>query len=493
MRACGVLFVGLLISTLVACSEAGTSTADNGGIGGTGVSQGAVDSFGSIFVTGIEWDLTGASVELDGAVVADSELRLGMQVRVIGDIDAGGLTGTAASVSYDTSLMGPVESSPTNVFPDGSRVSFSVLGNTVVVDQAEVVFGPGLSLPGLALGQLLRISGFIAGDGTVRATRVDLLGSFPAVAAAELEGIVANLTKNPDGSGIFDIGTITVRYTAMATFSGLTVADLANGIFVDVSGTLRASETELDADEIEAADDLLSGQDFEDIEITGLVSQFVSLANFRVDGVQVDASAAVLDPPSFAIANDVLVEAEGSLSSGVLAAVRVESGEAKASGAETAALEASTTFVAPGLRELTMLGVTVAADGDTEIQDERDGEVNFGFDDIQVGDWLKVEGTQVSPGRVVAHSIVRDSVGSEVLLRGPVTMLDTATPLLDVVGQAILLDGMTEYRDEISAPRTEEEFFRTPGDVSLGDVVTVLDEAAADPSLLLEVDRVVLE
>ena len=53
------LGVVLLLAAL-ACVE-GTQTADNGGMSGTGISQGAIDSFGSIFVNGVEWRTGSAS------------------------------------------------------------------------------------------------------------------------------------------------------------------------------------------------------------------------------------------------------------------------------------------------------------------------------------------------------------------------------------------------------------------------------------------------
>ena len=48
----------------------GGSFADSGGISGTGLSEGAIDSFGSIFVNDVEWDLARATIEIDGAFFA---------------------------------------------------------------------------------------------------------------------------------------------------------------------------------------------------------------------------------------------------------------------------------------------------------------------------------------------------------------------------------------------------------------------------------------
>jgi hypothetical protein len=68
---------------------------------GTVISQGAIDSFGSIFVNGVEWQTTSAQVEIDGVMRPAPDLRVGMVVRVQGDFDAGGATGSAFEVVYD--------------------------------------------------------------------------------------------------------------------------------------------------------------------------------------------------------------------------------------------------------------------------------------------------------------------------------------------------------------------------------------------------------
>ncbi len=481
----------LLACLLIGCVGGETTTADNGGIGGTGVSQGEIDSFGSIFVTGIEWDLAGATIELDGQPATEADLRVNMQVRVIGEIEPGGTTAVATAVTYDSSLVGPVAAPPTILVPDGSRLTLSILGRSVLVDAAEASFGPGLSIALLAEDQLLRISGYQDDLGGIRATRVDLLGTFPIEDDVELDGAVANLLRNPDGSGIFDLGPVTVRYTPATGFSGLSEGDLENGTRVDVAGVLRASGTDLDASAIEAIEDPFETTDFEDIELVGIVSGFVSNADFRLGGVAVDASTAILDPPSLTIADGMLLEVEGSLAGGVLTATRVE--DEHGEGSSEIAIIGALSSIDVADRELLLLGVTIVADGLTEIEDERDEERNFGFDDLDVGDWIKVEGEQTTPGRARAKSIKRLEAGTELRLKGPVTALDAFAPSLDVVGQAIPIDGATSYFDELEQARTEEEFFRSPGDVALGTTVVVEDEAAVDATRLIEADVVSID
>src|SRR3569833_2369295 len=77
----------VLLAGLAACTGDGTQTA-GGGIGGTGVSQGPITGFGSIFVNGVEFDTSSATILRGGATVAQNDLRIGMVVAVDGSIHA---------------------------------------------------------------------------------------------------------------------------------------------------------------------------------------------------------------------------------------------------------------------------------------------------------------------------------------------------------------------------------------------------------------------
>ncbi len=488
------LLVGLAV---LACADSASNVADNGGIGGTGLTQGQIDAFGSIFSNGVEWGLAFATIEVDGVRGAESDLRVGMQVRVIGDLGAGGTTGIASEVRFDPDLTGPIEAAPTLEPPDGIRKLMSILGRTVVADPGETYYGPGLGFDGLAAGQVLRVSGLETSDGRLLATRLELLGTRPGFDVAELEGLVVNPFTNPDGSGLFDLGPITVRFTGSTVFEGLDRAQLSDGLRVDVRGRLRASDVELDADLVELRAQPLAGVDLEDIELEGFVTDFVSSSDFRVRGVPVDASAATLEPASLVLGDGVLVEVEGRLVAGVVEAARVED-EGGDREAEEVELQAAVSVVDPVQRELTVLGRTVEVGPEAELEDERDERPNFRLEDVEVGDWLVIEGRLDPSGAIAAHSIHRKRPGSDVRLKGPVTALDpgappSTPPALEVLGLPVPLGTGTAYFDALGQARTEAQFFRTPGDVDVGDVVRVEDRSALDPAELLEADVVALD
>lgn len=483
------LFALASTALFCACSGGGGGLADGGGMSGTGISQGAVTSFGSVFVNGVEWDLTSSTIEIDGAPALESDLRLGMVVRITGDLAPIGTTGTAIDIVFDDTIEGPIENDPVDSSPDGLEKSFSALGTLIIMNEATTAFDDGASFAGLRANDVVEVSGFVDDIGVVRATRIRLVGVFPANSDAELRGLVSNLDKNPDGSGDFSIGTILIHYVASTDFSDLTRESLANGSFIEAKGTLRIAGDELDADEIELETQGLGSGSIDDAEIEGFVSNFISNGSFEVSGTPVDASAAVFDPPGFVLTNGARVEVEGRLENGVLLADTVEDEDE----AEDVKIEAAISSVDLAGRTIVVLGVTISADGETRIEDDRDENLSFGFGDIEAGDWLEIGGLQTGPSTVLALRIKRDISADDVKLEGPVTSLDVNAPTLSIIDQPIPLDIGTLYFDDLEQSRTEEEFFRNPGDVMIGDIVQVEDKSAVDLQTLSEADEVAIE
>jgi len=485
---CTVGVVGLACS-----SGTGTDVAATGGMSGTGISQGSIDSFGSIFVNGVEWEIGSAEIEIDDAIGAEGDLRVGMVVRVRGDLDAGGTSGIATSVDYDDDLEGPIEDVPIFVTPGGTEKSFTILGRTVIVDEFDTRFDGGTSFASITQLDVVEVSGFVDGAGNVRAARIEWKGQFPADLGVELEGVVANLAMNGDGTGLFEIGSVTVEYRGTTVFSGFTESDLVNGGVVEVKGQLVAGGFDrIDAAEIELEDEVLADEDAEDVELEGIVSGFVSFSEeFKIAGFRVDASGPSFESSGTIIMDGDLVEVDGSLVAGVIIA---ESIELEDEDLENVEIEAAISTIDTIGRTLSLLGVEMTIDGKTEFEDERDGLSNFGFDDLQAGDWVKLEGISTGPGTALAKSIWRDDADSDVVLEGPVTIVDPLVPrALSVLDQPIPIDEMTAYFDDLGQPRTEEEFLENPGDIQVGNVVKVTDVGALQLDALLEADVVEFE
>ncbi|MBL8287688.1 MAG: hypothetical protein JNL85_06880 [Rubrivivax sp.] len=281
------------------------------GEGGTGYASGPITGFGSVIVNDIVFDDSGASVEDgEGTARARSELRLGMVV----EIDSGAIAGgnaRASRVRFDSAVLGPVQS----VEADG----FIVLGQRVAVD-ATTVYDDALAagLAALAVGQVVEVYGlFDAGIGRFRATRVERRSSPPLL--YRLRGFVADLI----GPGTLRIGTAFFSYAA-----GSAPAGLAAGSFVRLwVSTTPDLLGRWPVQRFGVAERVLP--DIDGVSLKGYVTHFASPASFRVDGRQVDASAAVVSGGALALG--ARVEVGGSLRSGVLVAseVRVRSDQAE--------------------------------------------------------------------------------------------------------------------------------------------------------------------
>ena len=151
--------LGLLL-VLMSCS----SSSDGGGTGGTGspvVDFGTITAFGSIVVNGIEFDIADATITLNGQSGAGTDLQLGQVVTVRGTLTPGDAVGRAATVAFENNAIGPIDSIDLDVS------SLVVLGQTVRVDNLTQ-FGGTSSLSGLAVGNIVALSGFVDADGELR-------------------------------------------------------------------------------------------------------------------------------------------------------------------------------------------------------------------------------------------------------------------------------------------------------------------------------------
>ena len=132
---------------------------------------------------------------------------------------------------------------------------------------------------------------------------------------AELGGLVSKLDLAKK-SFVLDGKTID---TSVATFAPATKSfvDLKDGLYVRVNGSYQADGS------IRAKVVVLRGADGvknQELELHGTVLNFVSMADFTVRGINVDASAAKLDPVSCVgvttLANLMQIEVMGSLGAG---------------------------------------------------------------------------------------------------------------------------------------------------------------------------------
>ena len=283
-----------------------------------------------------------------------------------------------------------------------------------------------------------------------------------------------------------------IYYDATTVLDGLEIGDLAGSPLVEVEGVLESAST-IRAERIELEAPGLQLGEGEEIELTGFVTDFVSVADFRVLGIPVDASGADIDD-DVELANGELVEIEGTFVGGVLIAEEVE--EADDDDAEVG-LAAEVTSVDLSSREIGMLGITVQVIGQTRIEDEFLDHPNFGLDDIAVGDWLEVRGREVAgaTSTIRATRITRHVSDGDVYLQGRVTFHDLLQQEIEILGvdlPSVDLSGGTLFFDELDLEIDIREFIQLL--IDGGEVVVRANDLGAfDPGSLDELDELEFE
>ena len=143
LRKLAMAFTSAATLMISACGGGGGDQVASGGVGGTGISAGAITAIGSVTVNGVTFDTTDAAIFVEGTRVDDPDqpdgdeaglrgfgLAEGQVVQVEGSIDANGVTGTAESVFFNDSVEGPITSVISKDTAAGTA-EIVVLGQTV--------------------------------------------------------------------------------------------------------------------------------------------------------------------------------------------------------------------------------------------------------------------------------------------------------------------------------------------------------------------------
>ena len=351
----GVLVSGVLKATEVKLSFAGSTTPAlvdeiHGFIT-------ALGSTGTLFVNGTAVDISHASI-VRGTV---AQLVVGAEVEVHGGFVNGVFVATIVQLD-DTPQSSVSASAMGNAEIDGTISAFASVASFRVgnqqVDASNAVFEDGTAA-GLANGQRVEVRGNVVA-GVLVATRVE----FKRARVDAGTTSPGSSTSNPGSSSAFEatgtvsnfvsIASFTVAGVSVdasaATFKDGSAADLRNGATVEVKGTLTGGVVRATSVEIRSSTSTPpTGSAGTPFEATGNVTDFASVASFRVGGVLIDASAATfVDGTANDLRNGVLIEVNGSLVNGVVRATRIEikSGSSTGTPSDGTEFEASGTVSA---------------------------------------------------------------------------------------------------------------------------------------------------
>lgn len=335
-----VILAAAITALLAGCGGGGSTAATSPAT--TAVSRGAIASVGAgnIIVAGVTIDTTQATVTMADNTDAPV-LKPGMVVTVKGTFDDN-THARANSVEFADTLKGPVS----NI--DRAANTLTILGQAVRFDPARTVFddfpGPGTS--GIALGQMVQVSGFADNAGVITATRIERhLPDWTPASIVELKGTVGSVVDNT-----FTIGNLTVDFTGITLPAGIVA-----GSFVKIEGRIpslastmiRATRVEMFAEEPPEAEG-------KHVEIEGIVSGLAG-NRFLVGTTPVNAGTLSLA----GVANGARVEVEGTLVAGILVATQI-SLEGAAPPPTTAPAAPTGAMATGGFRQVTVAWNAVA-------------------------------------------------------------------------------------------------------------------------------------
>jgi hypothetical protein len=280
------------------------------GVGGTGSYGSApIEGFGSVYVGGIKYDDSNASVvDEDGTASSRSALRLGMTVEVEGG-PIGGTDAAPTAVANRIRMVSEIAGLASAVDPvAGTLVVFD---QTVAVDAYTVidpVFVGGLA--GVADGAAVEVFGsFDAAASRFLATRI-----------APREGPLGGYkVRGPVGS--LDTAARTFRIgTAQFSYDGAPPL-LAEGAYLRVQAQTQPVAGRWPVRSIDAGVRALP--DLDRVKLRGGITRYASDADFDLNGQRVDARSAnfVGRPGDLALGKTVVVD--GASAGGVLIASKV--------------------------------------------------------------------------------------------------------------------------------------------------------------------------
>jgi hypothetical protein len=444
LSSAGVLALAVLLSGSY-CSWRGYYVPGSLQGGSTQTTIGPVGGFASVYVDGVEFGDSGASVTIDGVAAAESQLLVG-QVATVGGAASSSSAGTASSVAVTTKLVGPVSAI------DLAGGTVTVLGQTVTIAGDTSVAGgvAPTDVGGLLVGSLVAVDGYRTSTGLI-ASRFDLA----AGRALRVAGPVANLDTT---ALTFTISGTTIDYSAA---SGGLPAQLANGSYVIASGGTATNSTTLRAALVTTQAEVPTGSSGASGTVHGAVTRFGSASDFDVGGqtVATTATTTYQGGVSSDVAADVEVEVRGTYgTTGILNATTVTlvpAANVRVAGPVSAIDTAGKT--------LTIAGITLGTNAETRWDDRSATRLRtFGFANVQVGDWLIVRGVEASGTSATGRIVERWPQPAPALVELQDVAAAVAEPQFTLTGVTVSAIGAT-FTDVNGASLTPAAFFAEAG------------------------------
>lgn len=438
-----------MVGILTACGSGGDSNSNaTNPSADREVSTGTITGFGSVYINGTRYDTSGALIKSDDSELNDvTELKVGMKASVTSDSSSQ----KASDVKYEEDVKGPADAEAADL----KAAPFSVMGQVVSADDATVI-DDSISMPILP-GDILEISGIRQADDSILATYIDK----DALEVDKFK-VIGNARSINTTDKTFMIGGLEVDYSS-ADVSDLLSGNPVDGQLLEVKDENRVytpGSNMLLATKVEPFDTFTGNDDsveVQKVEIETVIIEIVTAEEqFKIPNFTVN-----IDPQATVFRYGTAAEL-GVGSVVQIKALRNAEGELDASRIKfkrnSTRMQASIDDNGVNVidNELTVLGVTVKVNDNTDIEDDRDDVTPFDVSDMNDGDYLEIRGFTSVDGTFIANRLERDDFRDRVEIRSIATSIDAAAQSLEVLGITVTAGTGTQFNDGAS---TAADFF----------------------------------
>jgi hypothetical protein len=428
---CALSLIGA--SVLVACGGGGAAATDSLPVAasaptssalGSSLVEGTITGFGSVIIDGERYPDTGATVDIGNNPALKTtgtlgDLRTGMRVQ------AELKDGVLQNLSVNFALVGTLSAVNTAA---GTLTVFGQTIKTSSTGQLPTVLDGFSALTQLQVGDLIKVAGSVASDGSITATRIERRlkdGS----ELFRLSGAVQGLDSTAKRFTLSGNSSVTVDYSQAKLLPSSALIE--NGKLVSVLATAAplttGGQTVLTASAIEVKSRKLP--DGKDVSVGGQINDSQSLASLRIGDVVVDASTAVLKDGTVVadIVNGAQALTQGSLSNGVLKAASLK--VFKQDTALKALLIGQVSdFVS--LANFNLRGTAVDASQATFTKGKAA--------DLATGTWVKISGQLTSTGVLAKEVEIQPPPADKpARLEGAISAVNLATKRFNLLGTPV--------------------------------------------------------
>lgn len=413
-----VLSMVLTVVLLVACSGGETGT---GIAGQPKISVGAITGFGSVFVNGVEFDTSNATVYVNDLPATEQDLSIGMVVAVVGSSNAARTRGKADAIYYENEVRGMVLS-------NDRTGTLEIMGQTVNYN-ADTLFETAVdtvkSITDIPVGGIVEVSGYRTAGNELHATELALVASgFSSGTQISVKGVIDSVNVNR-----FTLGNLTVVVDSSTVFAGnIPNQQLAVGMSVKVKSQRGLVNGELQADRILLNKRKYAGSG-DSVEVEGIISNLDKAAGeFTLNGYTVYYSSQTdIKNGGVVLADGVKAKVEGVL----ISDSQMEAKDISFSFKNNTDIIARVSSVDTVNNQFTVLGESIQVTNNTLMKDVDLKIKRFSLTDVNPGDQVEIHAYKsVAPGTVTAGQFIRlasNSPDAAVELQGVLEQVSATT------------------------------------------------------------------